>query len=530
MINEIKKVLLLIWLLPLAVLGQGTLPDAGFRPFERSMSGLEEFHCVKQATRNQANSGTLTRIVSSQAVKVVKGANPAIGFEYTERVQQFLDFYTSPQQRKGVEIMLGLSETYIKTFSTQLNEMGMPADLMYLPMALSSLNTRTVSDWGATGLWLIMFTNGKLYNLQVDSYVDERRDPVRSTRAALHYLQDLYKIYADWHLAIAAYTSSPSSVNKAIRKAGGSKKYTDINPYLPVETRDYIPAFTACFILMNQLDKTGLKAYDIKVPNYEVREPVAKRLHLGQVSEMLDIPLALLQDMNPEYKSGIIPAGTRTYEIKLPIDKVAMFRAMGDSVYLFKDSVYFPVRRNVVVGDIAASAPENGTKTNGNAAVEQPAVSRNTQNRTKLTYTVKDGDNLGYISSWYNVGVSDIRGWNSLSGDVIRVGQTLDIWVPDGKAAQYRGIDEMTFAQKQATGSSTTTTAQAKTQAQPAATTQSKPASTAAFTWYTVKKGDNPTTIAAKYPGVSANEILTLNNISDPRTLKEGQKLKIPKK
>ncbi|MFO7722057.1 MAG: LysM peptidoglycan-binding domain-containing protein [Bacteroidales bacterium] len=526
---RLRGILILLWLIPLTVMGQGVLPDAGFRPFERSLAGLGDLHYVKQAVGNQVRKGTLTRIASSQALKVVKSASPALGFEYTDRVQEFLDFYTSPQQRKGVEIMLGLSDTYLNTFSQQLDELGMPADLKYLPMALSSLNTRTVSDWGATGLWLIMFTNGKLFNLQVDSYVDERRDPVKSTRAALQYLQDLHKIYLDWELAIAAYTSSPSSVNKAIRKAGGSKKYTDIYPYLPVETRDYLPAFTACFILMNQLDKTGLKPYDIDVPNYELREPVAKRLHLGQVSELIDIPLALLQDMNPEYKSSIIPAGTRTYEIKLPVDKIPVFRSLADSMYQFKDSVYFPVRRNVVVSDIVAATPENGTKSNGTAQVEQNTT-RNTQNRTKLTYTVKDGDNLGYISSWYNVGVSDIRGWNSLSGDVIRVGQTLDIWVPESKASQYKGIDEMTFSQKQATGSSTTTTAQAKTNAKPATSNQSRTTSSGSYSWYTVKKGDNPSTIAAKYPGVSANDIMTLNKISDPRTLKEGQKLKIPRK
>lgn len=499
----------------------------GFQPFDKSLRGLEELFFVKQAIQDQVHKGPLTKISASQAVKSLKPANVSLGLEYSDRVQDFLDFYTSQPMRKGVEIMLGLSESYMPVFESYLVEEKMPADLMYLPMALSSLNTKTVSDWGASGLWQLMYTSGKLYNLQIDSYVDERRDPVKSTKAALHYLKDLYAIYNSWELAIAAYSSSPSNVNKAIRKSGGSKKYADLYPWLPVETRDYLPAFAACYILMQNYEKAGLKPFEIASLNYSLRTPVEHRVHLDQIAEVLSIPSGLLHDMNPEYKSHIIPAGNgKAYSIRLPIGKQELFTLYADSIFRFRDTVYFPPGESYIKSDIAPQAQDSNALSPAN--VIQPEVQPNPQpnrNKTKLTYTVKDGDNLGYISGWYNVSLSDLRSWNNLRGDVIKVGQVLDIWVPDSRAAQYKGIDEMTFAQKQKTGSSGSVTPAPKPNTRAAAA-----GSSAGYTWYTVKRGDNPTSIAAKYPGVTANEILKLNNISDPRNLKAGEKIKIPKK
>ena len=508
--------------------------DPGFRPFISSLKGLEEFTFIKQEISNQSHKGSITKITGSQAIKFIKASSSPIGFEHTDRVQDFLDFYTSQEMRRSVEIMLSISGHYMDLFATVLKEEGLPAELKYLPASLSSLNTRAVSAWGASGLWQIMFTSGKLYNLQIDSYVDERRDTEKATRAAAQYLKDLYDIYGDWELAIAAYSSSPSNINKAIRKAGGSKKYTDLYPWLPVETRDYLPAFTACFILMNNYEKTGLKPYNITIPDFSKKESVTQRLHLGQVSEVLDIPLELLKEMNPEYKNGVIPAGGREYLIRLPSEKAGLFALYSDSIYAFKDSVYFQIRRTYVVSDVT---PVQATSTSQNARPQaqtqtQAAPSApDTRNRTKLTYTVKDGDNLGYISQWYNVGVSDIRQWNNLRGDIIRVGQVLDIWVPNARANHYSGIDGMTFDQKQKHSGAVTTSSQQSTTTGRASSSASSTSSTSsAFTWYTVKSGDNPTTIAAKYPGVSANEIMTLNNIKDPRSLRPGQRIKIPSK
>ncbi len=506
-------------LLCLLMLSVSGVAQEDFTPFRKSLQGLEDLNYVKEAVRQQSHRGSISRISSSQAVRSIRTASPVIGFEYTDRVQAILDFYTSQEVRKGVEIMLGLAETYLPLFKEVLTEEQMPVDLMYLPLALSSLNVKAVSDWGASGLWQIMFTNGKLYNLQIDSYVDERRDPVLSTRAALQYLKDLYGIYLDWELAIAAYSSSPSSINKAIRKAGGSKKYTDLYPFLPVETRDYLPAFSACCILLIHYEQTGLKPYAIEVPNYRNKEPVTRRLHLGQVAEMLEIPLPLLQDMNPEYKNSIIPATGKVFYIKLPSEKIAAFRLFADTIYSFKDSIYFPVKKNLVVNDMAQTSQD----VNGKMAQVQSNVQINPQNKSKLTYMVKEGDNLGYISGLYNVTVTQIKHWNNLRNDIIRVGQVLDIWVPESKANQLKEIDGKTHIQKQPASAATGTSSQS------AQTDRSSSASTG-FSWYTVKSGDNLTSIASKYSGITADDILKLNKIKDPRKLRPGQKIKIPKK
>lgn len=522
--------LLAIWLVTDA--GMAT-SDPGFQPFTSSLKGLEEFTYIKKEISDQSHKGPLSKITGAQAAKFIKASNSLINFEHTDRVQDFLDFYTSHETRRNVEIMIGISGHYLRLFETILKEEGLPAELKYLPMSLSSLNTRAVSAWGASGLWQIMFTSGKLYNLQIDSYVDERRDAEKATKAALQYLKDLYAIYGDWELAIAAYSSSPSNINKAIRKAGGSKKYTDLYPWLPVETRDYLPAFTACFILTNNVEKTGLKPYNITLPDFTKKETVTRRLHLGQVSEVLDIPLELLKEMNPEFKNGVIPAGGKEYLIRLPSEKAEFFSLYSDSIYAFKDSVYFQIRRTYVVSDVT---PVQATSTSQNARSQeqtqtQAAISApDTRNKTKLTYTVKDGDNLGFIAQWYNVGVSDIRQWNNLRGDIIRVGQVLDIWVPNARASHYSGIDGMTFDQKQKHSGAVTTSSQQSSSTGRATSTTGSTSSSSAFTWYTVKSGDNPTTIAAKYPGVSASDIMKLNNIKDPRNLRPGQRIKIPSK
>jgi membrane-bound lytic murein transglycosylase D len=537
-----KSFLLLIFLAGILIISnaQDNIGESGcFAPIAKSMAGLEDLHYVKSALSGNARKSTQGKFSQSQAVKAIKNAGTEMGFTYTGKVQELLDFYTSDTQRGRTEIMLGLSVDYLPLFEAVLKKENMPLDLMYLPMALSSLNTKTTSAWGATGLWQIMFTNGKIYNLQIDSYVDERRDPGKSTRSAVAYLKDLYAIYLDWELTIAAYSNSPASVNKAIRKAGGSKKYDDLYPFLPIETRDYLPAFTACYILARHYDQADLNPVQIQIPNFTTEEPVLKRMHLGQVADALDIPLALVQDMNPEYKSSIIPStSAKILGIKLPEDRIQRFRAMGDSIYSFNDTVYFPRTKRInIVTEVNPQQTENNSngsnqETNGEAGSQTTngtttSAPKAPENKTRLTYTVKEGDNLGAIAGMYHVGVSEIKHWNNLRGDVIKVGQKLDIYVSDTRAAQYKGVDQKTTGQKQSSGNNKAESGNG------AKTTQGQQKqadkSTASYTWHTVKSGETLSKIASKYDGVTADEIISLNKIKDPKKIQPGQKLKIPK-
>ncbi len=508
---------------------QGLPP--GFAPFDSALRGLEKLYFVQQSMEGQRNHhSTLQSVTPAQAEKVLQGMDPALGLTYTPRVYEFLKYYTQPGIRRQVEIMLGLTSSYLPLFESILAEHEMPAGLKYLPMALSSMNLQAVSSWGATGLWQIMYTNGRLYRLQIDSFVDERRDPAKSTKAALQHLNDLYAIYQSWELAIAAYTNSPSNINKAIRKAGGSRDYADLYPWLPVETRDYLPALAACYILVQMQEEIGLTPYTIHNPLQSMRAPVEHRLHLGQAADFLGVSKGLLQDMNPEFKSGVIPAGNeRVFWLRLPAEHHARFVEFADSIYYFRDSIYFPTRRGVVMSQASETVAEASAE--ASADVSEEAVQAESgevateavvqapmqpAGRVKLNYTVKDGDNLGYIAGWYGVRVSDIRRWNNLPGDIIRVGQVLDIWVPEASEQRYRNIDRMTFAEKQ------------RGATQPASARQTSQPSSGGFSWHTVQRGETISAIAARHPGVTADQIMRLNNIRDPRTLQAGQRIKIP--
>ncbi len=506
-----------------------------FDPMVKSLYGLQELSYVKTALSGQPSRQSTGKISQNHAIKTIKNAGSPIGFSYTEKVQDLLDFYTSDSVRRNVEIMLGLAPDYLPMFESILKKEELPAELKYLPMALSSLNTRAVSAWGASGLWQLMFTTGKLYNLQIDSYVDERKDPEKSTAAAVAYLKDLYGVYLDWELTIAAYTNGPASVNKAMRKAGGSRKYDDLYPFLPAETREYYPAFIACYIIASHPDQGNLKPIAVEVPNFRQKEPVEKRLHLGQIAGALSIPLPLLQDMNPEYKSSIIPVGTKSQWVKLPLDKINIFSALGDSVYAFQDSVFFPSskRANVVTEppvqqiDKADTGQQTQTEdqttsSSSGKVIQQDGQRADHSHKTKLEYTVKEGDNLGFISGWYDVSIADIKRWNQIKKDIIKVGQKLEIYVPEAKVNQYKGIEGMTFEQKQKKSS--------PAQAVKPDPARQKTQSASGNTVHTVGKGETISGIAAKYPGVSADDIMKLNNIKDPRNLQVGQKLKIPKK
>lgn len=489
--------------------------DESFDLFGKLLNSLKSLSYVKEAVAQQPHKSKAIRISSSVAIQTIKKSNDSIGFEYNQRVRDILDFYTSADNIVSLRVMTGISNSYFPMFKEIFSEKGLPEELIYMSMALSALNPNTVNVWGASGLWQIMYTNGRLYRLQIDSYVDERRDPLKATKVAAEHLQDLYDVYKRWDLVVAAYINSPSSISKAIRMAGGSKKYSDLYPFLPKETRDFFPAFTACYILMNNYEAKGFIPYNINVPNFTIKEPVKQRLHLDPVALILDISPELLHEMNPEYKSKIIPDGTRGLTIKLPISQIPLFRELEDSIYSFSDSLFFP--------GILQLVAENDQKNNNNEDTQSvDTIPTDEEGRTLLSYTVKEGDNLGYIAVWYNVSVSDIRKWNNIRHDVIRVGQVMAIYVPDSRVDDYRNIDNMSFLEKQRFSRSTASSTSNKQ--------QTASSSTVSYTWYTIKSGDNPSSIAANYPGVSAADIMRINNISNPRNLRPGQRIKIPKR
>lgn len=320
-------------------------------------------------------------------------------------VKKFIEHYL--QRPAKVEYMLGLGETYyFPIFESALERYGVPLELKYLPVIESALNARATSRAGAAGLWQFMVGTGRLYGLEINSLVDERRDPLKSSDAAARYLRDLYNIYHDWHLVIAAYNCGPGNVAKAVRYAGGGKKdYWQIYPYLPRETRSYVPIFIAANYVMNYYDKHNMCPVEPTVTVATDTIMVDKRINLQQVADILDISMEELRFMNPQYRQDIVPGNIKPYSLVLPFNQVGDYMDNRDTI---------PLHR---AAELVA-----------NRAQVQPASYNPSGNGQLIYYKVRSGDTLGGIAARYHCTVNQIKRWNGLRGTMIRVGQRLKIY------------------------------------------------------------------------------------------------------
>jgi membrane-bound lytic murein transglycosylase D len=269
---------------------------------------------------------------------------------YNDVVQKFIDRY-SGRLRHSISYMLGASNFYIPIFEEALEAYQLPLELKYLPIIESALNPNAISRAGAGGLWQFMIGTGKQYGLQVNSLVDERRDPVKSSYAAARYLSDLYKIFGDWNLVIAAYNCGPENINKAIRRSNGEKDYWQIYPYLPKETRGYVPAFIAANYIMTYYSLHNICPMSTRLPAKTDTVMVNKNVHLQQVAEVVGINIDLLRSLNPMYRRDIIPGATEPYALRLPLTEVGKFIDLQDSVYTYKVDELLNKRSEVEIKD-----------------------------------------------------------------------------------------------------------------------------------------------------------------------------------
>ncbi len=496
-----------------------------------------QIHNSDEGEDYDMDSVRFTSNVSDKTMlKRLESMNSFITLPYNETVRNYMILYSEKMPTK-VAHMIALAQYYFPIFEETFNKYSMPEELKFMAVIESALNSTAVSRAGAKGMWQFMYTTAKHYGLKINSYVDERFDPYKSADAAARYLDDAYRIFGDWNLAISSYNCGAGNVTKAIRRAGGNQNFWDIYNYLPRETRGYVPAFVGAMYAFHYYKEYGIKPDNVSLPAKIDTFQIHKNLHFQQISSVIGVPMQTLRDLNPQYIHDVIPGNEDTYVLRLPYEYTSNFIQMEDSVYNYKaDELFNPT----MVEKIASGASTS----------EQ-----------RIVYKVRKGDYLGKIASKYHVTVSQIKKWNNLRSNNLRIGQSIVIYrkgAPSAKpqtssspqtssagssAAKSNSSSQSSSASKtdstkaksgadKAKSDSADSKATAKAQAG-ASTSASEPAAKVQsakpeYTVYTVKKGDTLYSISIKYPGVSANDIMTFNGIGS--SIQPGQKLKIPTK
>ena len=321
---------------------------------------------------------------------------------YNPVVKRYLERYLKYGTAR-LSRMMAHGQYYFPMFEEHLDKYDMPLEIKYLAVVESALNPKARSYVGATGLWQFMYGTGKLYNLKVNSYVDDRNDPLKSTEAACQYMLKMYDVFEDWNLVLAAYNSGPGNVRKAIRRSGGKTSYWEIRPFLPRETSAYVPLFIAATYAMEYGHLYGIGPADIPVYYMETDTVrITKQVHFKQIQDELGVDEALMEFLNPQYKYKIVPVVKgQDYFLSLPKDAANHFRIGQDSIYKIAEG-YFESR--------ASSMPDF------------------TQMNERTVHRVKSGETLGHIAGKYGVRVSEIKRWNGLKSDMIRVGQRIVVY------------------------------------------------------------------------------------------------------
>jgi membrane-bound lytic murein transglycosylase D len=402
-------------------------------------------------------------------------------------------------RKRSFERLMGISQFYFPLFEEALAAQNIPLEIKYLSVVESALNPRAVSRVGATGLWQFMYQTGKQYGLKVDTYADDRRDPLKASAAAAQYMKNMYAIFGDWDLVLASYNTGPGNVAKAIRRSGGKQNYWNIRPYLHKETQGYVPAFLATMYIFEYHKEHGIKP-DRSIANHFATDTVMikKSLTFKQLSELLDVSVAELQFLNPTYKREEIPFITgESHFLRLPVDKIAVFTSNEDKIYAYAD--YESSRREKPFQSMLASRDSIGSS-------------------SKIKYhKVRRGDSLGEISDKYGVSMSDLKKWNRLRSNKAPLGRSLKIYTNENTAvaATTKPIAKDTAA----TAIAATSNKVFKEEKVVSYKDVVK--------YYRVKSGDNLGEISDKY-GVSVAEIKKWNKLKN-NNIALGANLKIIK-
>ena len=428
-------------------------------------------------------------------------AKSPFNIQYNPAVENVIKSFLK-NRKKSFERLMAISEYYFPTFEEALAKQNVPLEIKYLSIVESALNPKAVSRVGATGLWQFMYATGKEYNLNVDSFVDERSDPIKSSKAAAQYMTNMYRIFGDWELVLASYNSGAGNVAKAIRRSGGQQNYWNIRKYLPKETQGYVPAFLATMYIYEYHKEHGIVPNRALVKHFETDTVmVRKEMSFKQIADLMDVPVSQIQLLNPVYKMNVVPFyPDKPHFLRLPKEKIAVFTSNEDKIYAYIDKERDKIEMPYFVSNSRVASNDSAS---------------NSKYNTKTKYhTVRRGESLGLISNKYNVAVSDLKRWNNLRSSTINTGSKLKIVsivkaaVPKSKVAP-KVVEE----EKE--------TAVASSDAETSDDDDKE------VTFYTVQKGDNLSTIARKF-NISVAELKELNNLEDSN-VKLDSKLKVLK-
>jgi len=377
--------------------------------FDNTLDYMLQSWVIQRASTLNCNSSDNVVAVSDSVYKLRLSKMPCLmEMPYNPNVRSFIELYTV-RKRHQVEYMLGMSNYYFPLFEQVLGANNLPLELKYLSIIESALNTTIVSRMGAAGLWQLMIGTGRMYGLEINSLVDERLSPVKATNAAAKFLKDLYAIYGDWNLVIASYNCGPGNVNKAIRRAGGKRDYWAIYPYLPRETRGYVPIFIAANYSLHYASQHNLCPAIVNMPTLTDTVMVHQRVHLEQVAGVLNLPIDEVRLLNPQYKKDIIPGDIKPYALCLPLNSINAFIAKFNEVISYKADELINNRRSEIEIVQAAS-----TITPGGSG--------------RVTYhKVKSGQTLSDVADKYGVSLKKLKKWNNIKGSKIIIGQKLKI-------------------------------------------------------------------------------------------------------
>jgi membrane-bound lytic murein transglycosylase D len=429
---------------------------------------------VSELNIEEAVAYEMSTEVLKKRLKKMDDKSP-FNIEYNTSLENVIKSFLK-NRKPSFERLMAISEYYFPMFEEHLAKYDVPLEIKYLAIVESALNPKAKSRVGASGLWQFMYPTGKQFNLEVNSYVDERFDPLKATEAACQYLSSLYKIFGDWSLVLASYNAGPGNVSKAIRRSGGSQNYWNIRKNLPRETANYVPAFLATMYIYEFKKELGIKPKKAPLTYFETDTiKVRREMSFKQVSELFNITEDQVEFLNPIYKLNIIPFNEdKPHFLRLPKDKIGLFVSNEEAVYAYIDYI-----KNG--GEKAQEAIAENSSAEETKVVEY----NETKTKSKLAYhKVSKGESLGIIAEKYDVSVSEIKKWNNLRSSIINTGNKLKI-----------------YSTKEDNSKSSSST-------------------------YLVRNGDSLYTIAKKYPGVSTDDLKKWNGISG-NNIQPGMKLKI---